>query len=344
MASLSHAHSGWVRPFGLGQVMAFPFRFLHGLIAAPALVFLAALTAMLFRPSDVQFYEIDRVGLLALIFVLVVRSCVVRDPLWNASPLIWPMLGLMVLAATDLLTQPYEAEAWSVFVAKWIVPFVLFHLAAVSFGDIRSQHRFETFALAVLAYLSLTAIAFLLNVRGLIFPKYILDESLGIHADRARGPFLQAVANGVSLNLLALIAVDSYRRGRLRGIFAVCAAIAVPVAALATRTRAVWLSFVVSAATLTFASLGPRVRRAGLVLAVCGGAGLLCAMGFCDMQSLNERLQERSSVEFRMEIYQAGWEMFTEKPALGCGWKGMQQGLTRRIDDFHQGAFYFHNT
>ena len=35
-------------------------------------------------------------------------------------------------------------------------------------------------------------------------------------ADRARGPFLQAVANGVSLNLLGLVALDSFRRRRLR--------------------------------------------------------------------------------------------------------------------------------
>ena len=39
-----------------------------------------------------------------------------------------------------------------------------------------------------------TAVAFLLDARSLIFPRFILDESLGIHVDRARGPFLQAVA------------------------------------------------------------------------------------------------------------------------------------------------------
>jgi O-antigen ligase len=235
-------------------------------------------------------------------------------------------------------------EAWSVFAAKWIVPFALFHVAEFAFADARSLRRFDTFALLVLAYLSFTAIAFLLDAKDLIFPRYILDEGLGIHADRARGPFLQAVANGVSLNLLALIAVDSYRRRWLRGVPALLLAIAVPLAALATKTRAVWLSFALSAVGLMFLSLGSRVRRACLVLILAGGAGLVCVLGFCDMRSLNERLQERSPVEFRMEIYQAGWEMFLEKPVSGWGRDGMQTGLTRRISDFHQEAFFFHNT
>lgn len=299
---------------------------------------------MLFRPSDVRFYEIDRVAFLLLIFVLLLRAGVLQQSFWVGSSLTWPMLGLILLAATDLLAQPYEAEAWSVFAAKWIVPFALFHLAGFAFSDARSLRSFETFALVVLGYLSFTAIAFLLDAKGLIFPRYILDEGLGIHADRARGPFLQAVANGVSLNLLALIAVDSYRRKRLRGMLALLLAVAVPLAALATKTRAVWLSFALSAVALMFLSLGSRVRRACLVLILAGGAGLLCVMGFCDMRSLNERLQERSPVEFRMEIYQAGWEMFLEKPVLGWGRDGTQTGLTRRTSDFHQEAFFFHNT
>ena len=97
--------------------------------------------------------------------------------------------------------------------------------------------------LVVLGYLCLIAILFLFGAKGLIFPRYILDESLGIHADRARGPFLQAVANGVTLNLLGLIALDSFRRGRLKRLPALLFLIALPLAILATRTRAVWLSF-----------------------------------------------------------------------------------------------------
>ena len=79
--------------------------------------------------------------------------------------------------------------------------------------------------------------------RALIFPGYIVDENVGIHADRARGPFLQAVANGMTINMLALLALDSSRRQRLRGVLAMSFFFAVPIAVLATKTRAVWLAF-----------------------------------------------------------------------------------------------------
>lgn len=119
-----------------------------------------------------------------------------------------------------MVSQPNDAETWSLFAAKWLVPFTLYQLAAYIFDDAQSLRRFETFSLVVLGYLSLTAIFFMIDAKEFIFPRYILDESLGYHADRARGPFLQAVANGVALNLLGLLAFNSFRRKRLRALLA----------------------------------------------------------------------------------------------------------------------------
>jgi hypothetical protein len=99
--------------------------------------------------------------------------------------------------------------------AKWAVPFAFYQLSGLVFQTSSSLRRLETFALAVLGYLSIVAVLFLLDASQLVLPPYIVDEHLGIHADRARGPFLQAVANGVTLNMLALIALDSFRRRRL---------------------------------------------------------------------------------------------------------------------------------
>jgi O-antigen ligase len=47
---------------------------------------------------------------------------------------------------------------------------------------------------------------------------------------------------------------------------------------------------------------------------------------------------------FRMAVYQAGWEMFLEKPLAGWGATDMQTELSKRISDFHQQQFFFHNT
>lgn len=317
---------------------------LQALMAAPAMLFLATLAVMLFRPPDLQFYWADRIAFALLVFVVVLRILLLRRPLTIADPAIWPMAALILMSLASLLLEPYDAQSWSVFAAKWVVPFVLYHLAGAVFDNPTSLRQFETFALIVLGYLCLIAILFLFGATGWIFPRYILDESLGIHADRARGPFLQAVANGVALNLLGLVALDSFRRGRLKGVFGLLLLVPLPLAILATQTRAVWLSFAGCLAVLVFLSSSGRVRRACLLLILAGGAGLLTALSFDNTKaSFFDRLEERSPVEFRVVMYRTGIEMFLEKPLTGWGLGDLQPELAKRVHEFHQSEFFFHN-
>lgn len=321
------------------------FRPLHALMSAPSFLFLVTLTVMLFRPPDVQLYWLDRIAFLLLVFVVLLRIAVLQQSVLVVGGVTWPLLGLVALTLSCVLAQPYAPQNWSLFAAKWLVPFLLYHLAGLVFNDTASLRRFETFALITLAYLSFTAIMSLAGIDTLIFPRYILDEGLGIHADRARGPFLQAVANGVTLNLLGLIALDSFRRKRLRGVLAVIFLIAVPLALLATKTRAVWLSFAVSVLVLFCTSSSRRLRRVCLGLALVVSMGVLAIFSFGNISSsFDARLEERSPVEFRMAVYHAGWEMFLDKPLGGWGAENMQPELAKRISDFHQEAFFFHNT
>jgi putative inorganic carbon (HCO3(-)) transporter len=329
----------------LARTVGASLRPLHALIVAPAVLFLATLGLMLFHPPDFNFHSIDRFAFGLLILVVLLRACVLRESLRFDTPVTWPMLALLLLAFCGAIAQPNDAETWSLFAAKWLVPFTLYQLAAYSFDDAQSLRRFETFTLVVLGYLSLTAIFFMFDAREFIFPQYILDEGLGYHADRARGPFLQAVANGVALNLLGLVALNSFRRKRLRGVSAILFLVALPLAILATKTRAVWLSFALSILGLLFFSPSRRLRRACLCLVLAGGMGLAATVAFTDRNtSLSDRLEERGPVIFRMEIYQAGWEMFLEKPLAGWGATDMQTELSKRISDFHQEQFFFHNT
>src|SRR5579863_2039447 len=183
------------------------------------------------------------------------------------------------------------------------------------------------------------------DCKQFIFPRYILDEGLGYHADRARGPFLQAVANGVALNLLGLLALNACRRKRLRGAVSLLFMVALPLAIVATKTRAVWLSFALSILVLLFFSPSRRLRRVCFCFVIAGIVGLAAVVTFADHNtSLGDRLEERGPVMFRMAIYQAGWEMFLQKPFTGWGAADMQTELSKRISDFHQDQFFFHNT
>ncbi len=321
---------------------------LHILMAAPSLLFLAALTAMLLRHPDVAFYEIDRVAFGLLVVGVLGRALVLRQRLVMERAT-WPMIGLTALALASVIGQPFSNETWSLLASKLIVPLGLFHLAALVFTKERRFRQFEMFALVVLAYLSFTAIAFLSGAHSLIFPRFILDESLGFHASRARGPLLQAVANGVSLNLLGLLALHAYRRGSMRGVKGAVLLASVPVAILATMTRAVWLSFAGSMVALLFLPKNHHSKngllRAGAALVLIAGAGMVVVLSSPDLAgTLSDRLEERGPVDYREAVYAGGWQMFLERPWTGWGFHQMPAELPRYVSGYNEKVLYPHNT
>jgi putative inorganic carbon (HCO3(-)) transporter len=325
-----------------GQVVLRP---LQALMAAPSLLFLAALTAMLLRHPDVAFYEIDRVAFGLLVVGVVGRALVLRQRLFVMERVTWAMLGLTALAIASVIGQPFNNETWSLLASKLIVPLALFHLAGLVFTEERRFRQFEVFALVVLAYLSFTAIAFLSGAHFLIVPQFILDASLGFHADRARGPLLQAVANGVSLNVLGLLALRAYRRGSVRGVKIAVLLASVPIAILATMTRAIWLSFAGTVLALIFLSKSRTLRRACVGLALMAGVGLVVVLSSHELGSaLSDRLEERGPVDYREAVYAGGWEMFLERPLTGWGFHQMPAELPRHVSGYNEKLLYPHNT
>lgn len=317
----------------------------QAVMAAPTVLLLLALTAMLLRHPDVPFYEIDRVAFALLVVGVVGGALVTRQRFWIIERATWPMIGLTFLAVASVIGQPFDNQTWSLVAAKFIVPFALFHLSALIFRNERRLELFEMFSLAVLAYLCFTSIAFLAGARCVIFPRFILDESLGYHVDRARGPLLQAVANGVSLNLLGLIALHAFLRRRIRGLKAVILLASLPFAILATMTRAVWLTFVVSVGVLIVRSHNRRLRRVSVAVAAAGVFALLITMSFDDQRhALVDRLQESGPVDFREAVYAGGWQMFLEKPFTGWGVNQMPGELARHVSGYKEKELYPHNT
>lgn len=334
----------WVARVGC-QGIGSGLRVLHAVLVAPATLFLVALTAMLLRHPDVPFYEIDRVAFLLLLVAVMARTVVLRQPLLTIERATWPMLGLTLLAVWGVAGKPLDNQTWSLLAAKFIVPYAMFHLAILVFREERQLRHFELFALVVLAYLCFTAIAFLVGAKELIFPRFILDESLGYHADRARGPLLQAVANGVSLNMLGILALHATLRGRIRGFRAGLLLAALPMAILATMTRAVWLSFAASMGIFIFRSNNRKLRRACLAIAVMAVLGSVAVLSFDDQRHIfRDRLQESGPLDFRQAVYAGCWQMFLEKPLTGWGVNQMPSELARHVSGYSEKELYPHNT
>ena len=115
------------------------------MMMAPAALFLGALATMLLRPPDVPFYEIDRVAFVLLVLGVMGRAAVRRQRLLVAERATWPMIGLTLLAVASVVRQPFDTQTWSLFAAKFLVPFTLFHLAGLVFREERRLRQFEVF-------------------------------------------------------------------------------------------------------------------------------------------------------------------------------------------------------
>lgn len=316
---------------------------LHFGLAFPSLLYVGAMTVFLFRPPDLFSYYADRIAFGILVFFVVLRTLALRSQIPFFAGLSLPMLALTALAMWRALQGPFDPQIWSIIASKYIVPFALFHISVLVFRSSTQRRHFEIFVLLSLAYLVFIAIAFLLDARSLIFPRFILDESLGFHPDRARGPFLQAVANGVSLNILGILVIALPQR---RGVVGRLLWLALPLAVLATMTRAVWISFAVSTTVLGFRLLRRRLLAACSLLAAAGVVlGIAMAFSSHSLKSaLGDRTGERGPVEARLAVYDAGWSMFLERPFTGWPARHMYAELARRMGGYHLRTFYVHNT
>jgi len=153
------------------------------------------------------------------------------------------------------------------------------------------------------------------------------------------------VANGVSLNMLGLVALHAYQRGSVRGRKIAVLLASVPVAILATMTRAVWLSFAGSVIALIFLSKNRTLRRAGVGLALMAGLALAVVLSSPELGgALSDRLEERQPVEFRVAVYAGSWQMFLDRPLLGWGFHQMPAELPRYVSEYKDKVLYPHNT
>ncbi len=121
--------------------------------------------------------------------------------------------------------------------------------------------------------------------------------------------------------------------------------VSVPVAILATMTRAVWVSFVGTILALVFLSRKRTLRLLCVGSMFAAGLGLAILLGSTEMGSaLSDRLEERGPVDYRAAVYAGGWQMFLERPLTGWGFHQMPDELPRFVTGYHEKVLYPHNT
>jgi O-antigen ligase len=285
----------------------------------------------------------DRLLLAGGIVALLLRAPLARHrQRLQLSPTHWVLALAAAYALVSALVAGTLSERDSFFKivdAFGIMPFLLFLIAPLAFATRRQRRILLITFVALAAYLGLTTLFEAAKVDALVFPKYILDPNYGIHVGRGRGPFVDAVANGLALYTCAVacaIAAVSWRDRAARTI-AVAIGLLCVVGAFLSLERSVWIGVVLATVVAMLATRGLRVYLVPVVVAVA----LAVAASLVLIPGLSENVEQRASnsstVWDRKNLARAAVNMIEARPLLGFGWNRF---ATESRDYFQQAFDY----
>jgi putative inorganic carbon (hco3(-)) transporter len=241
-----------------------------------------------------------------------------------------PLHIVLLVAATFATASSIAANTFDVSSARFalldrfgLVPFLMFCLAPLVFGSARQRRFLLGVLIAVGAYVGIVNFFEGVGLNGLIVPHYIVDPNVGLHFGRARGPFVEAAADGLSLYMCAVAAAIGLTVWRKPWIRFVCGAVIVlgALGILFTLTRAVWIGSV--AGTLAAMVAMPRARRYIVPALVVGAIGVIAALALVPGLSAkaDDRINQESPVWDRYNTNNAAVRMVEARPIFGFGWQ-----------------------
>lgn len=283
----------------------------------------------------------DRLLLAGGILALLLRAPLVRDrPKLQISPIHWVLAvaALYALGSALVVGSLSDRDAlFKIIDAFGVMPFLLFLVAPLAFAK---PHQREVLLLTFVvlgAYLALVTIFETAKLDALVWPKYILDSGYGIHVGRGRGPFVDAVANGLALYTCAVacaIAVTTWRSPVSRGTAGIVGVLCV-VGAFLSLERSVWIGVVLGTIVAMLATRGLRRYLAPVAV----GVALAVAAALVLIPGLSSRAHARatnsSTVWDRKNLARAATNMIEAKPLFGFGWSR----FASESSDYFQQAF-----
>ncbi len=267
----------------------------------------------------------DRLLLLAGFVVLMARN-----PALGQRPYVrlTPAHAVLLLAAAFAICSAVAAgtlgEQATIFplVDRFgLVPFLLFLVGPIAFAT-EAQRRILLGTFVVVgAYLGVTALLQGLGLNALVFPRYIVELSGEVQAGRARGPFLDAAINGISLFFCAVactIGYVTFKRAWTKRVSAAIAALCL-IDLLFTQERWVWGG--ATAAVLCAAPAAPSLRRRLVIALPLAAAALVAAFVLLPglYQQTTERIGDQRTEWDRLNLDHAAENMIVAHPLFGFG-------------------------
>lgn len=207
------------------------------------------------------------------------------------------------------------AESIRVLFSGFVIPVLILYLARSTVqtpAAIRSACGVLT---VLLGYLIVTAFAEHFRITWLVFPQYILDPSIGIHAEKARGPVLNGAENGGIIAILLLVALHRARYAltpTARWLTTLTLLVTSIPALWFTQERGPWVAF--AGGLLIMLLHEPNRGVASVLTAIAAVAVPLVLVLHIELLP-----QRQGTIDFRMGLYRESLVAFKEHPIAGWG-------------------------
>jgi O-antigen ligase len=289
----------------------------------------------------VKFFKIE-IGPLPLtadrvLLVLLVGQYVLWRRWGLANPKPFGKPEILLLAFLGFLTASTFTSDWTAdnyqpvsrLILAYLMPAALYWIARQSKVSERSVLAvFGCFAIFGI-YLALTSLAEYFQEWSLVFPRYIATSAEGAtdaeFVGRARGPFLNPIANGILLATCLGGLLMWWPRLRRPGQLILSATTVLFLGAIYfSLTRSVWMGGILVLALAVGLAL-PWSWRLPLLGGGLAAAVLLAATNWESLVAFKrdrdlgaEKTAE--SVELRPILAMVTWHMFLDRPLFGCGY------------------------
>lgn len=266
---------------------------------------------------------IDRAVLVAavVLYALDPRTHLTPQLRWTGVHTAMAAFSVWVMWSALAHGTLFDSLGFYALLDRVIVPFVLFCLAPGMLALPQARRLVLITLVGLGVYLGLTALAEMSPARSFVVPSFIVNDALGIHPERARGPFLAAEPNGMMLAIAfyACFIVGVTSRGVLR--WGAWAAAPVCLAGVAlSLTRSVWLGLVVGVVIVGVVVPALRQLVAAMVAASVAVVGLTLAASPALREFLMDRLTTQRSLDDRANTNEAALRIVQESPLTGIGW------------------------
>jgi O-antigen ligase len=271
----------------------------------------------------------DRLALVGLVAAYAAQRWMGRTEPKPASRWDFALLALVGLLTVSTFMHDWRwspvrgmMPAYWRLIGGYLIPLVLYWVARQSAWT--PQQLGWVFAGLVLfgVYLAVTGIAEFTGQWAFVFPSYIADPGVGAHFGRARGPYLDSIAYGWFLNVA--LALTCVWRPAIGSRFELVRFALIPLflaGIVLSLTRCVWVG--AAAGLLVYLALVvPRAWRTaalgGILLVGVVSLSLFWSQFMAFKRDFSAE-NTRESAELRPKLFYVTWQMFLDRPLLGCG-------------------------